>query len=295
MTNPEPSTAPRLGFQNGFTVLMAVYQKDDVVLFERAVHSVYANTLTPDAFVLVVDGPVPQALDAAIRSLQACYAIEVLPLPANVGLARALNAGLKRVRTTWVARADADDYNVPDRFALQAAAVARSDDLVDIVGGAIQEVEPGGRALAVRRTAERHAEIRRYAAYRSPFNHMTVAYRTELALRCGGYPDIHLKEDYALWAQMLASGARALNLPDVLVLATAGRDMYRRRGGRRYALAEITLQKHLVHVGLKSRPMALIHGLGRASVFLLPAAVRGWIYEKVLRAPIADERRRVSC
>lgn len=284
MTNLEPGSAQTPGFPGGFTVLMAVYQKDDLALFERAVHSVYANTLPPDAFVLVVDGPVPQVLHNAIRSLQARYAIEVLPLPANVGLARALNAGLMQVRTKWVVRADADDYNVPDRFALQAAAVIQSGDSLDLVGGAIQEVEPDGRQLAVRRTVERHAEIRRYVAYRNPFNHMTVAYRTELALRCGSYPDIHLKEDYALWAQMLASGARALNLPDILVLATAGRDMYRRRGGRRYALAEITLQRHLVRVGLKSRLMALIQGLGRASVFLLPAEVRGWIYEKALRA-----------
>lgn len=284
MKKPEPGTAQRPGFPGGFTVLMAVYQRDDIALFERAVHSVYANTLLPDAFVLVVDGPVPHALQNAIQNLQERYALEVLQLPGNVGLANALNAGLKNVRTRWVARADADDYNVPERFALQAAAASRHGDSVDLVGGAIQEVEPGGRQLAVRRTVEKHAEILRYAAYRNPFNHMSVAYRTELALRCGGYPDIHLKEDYALWAQMLGSGARALNLPDILVLASAGKDMYRRRGGRRYALAEIALQRHLVRVGLKSPPMALIQGLGRAGVFLLPAEVRGWIYEKALRA-----------
>lgn len=264
---------------------MAVYRRDDVVLFERAVQSVYSNTLLPDAFVLVVDGPIPEALHNAIKRQEAQYGIAVLHLPANVGLARALNAGLMRVHTKWVVRADADDYNVPDRFALQAA-VTRNEDSIDLVGGAIQEVEPNGRQLAVRRTVEVHHDIRRYAAYRNPFNHMTVAYRTELALRCGGYPDIHLKEDYALWALMLASGARALNLPDVLVRATAGRDMYRRRGGLRYALAEISLQRHLVRTGLKSPPKALLQGLSRATVFLLPSVIRGWIYEKLLRASV---------
>lgn len=283
MTNSKPVAAQRPGFPGGFTVLMAVYQRDDVALFERAVHSVYASTLLPDAFVLVVDGPVPRALQEAIHGLQARYPIEVLQLPVNLGLARALNAGLKQVRTKWVARADADDYNILERFALQAAAVGQHGDLVDLVGGAIQEVEPGGMQIAVRRTVERHEEIRRYAAYRNPFNHMTVVYRTELALRCGGYPDIHLKEDYALWAQMLGSGARALNLPDIIVLATTGREMYRRRGGLRYALGEISLQRHLVRTGLKTPHAALMQGLGRAIVFILPSAVRGWIYEKFLR------------
>lgn len=273
-----------VSFPGGFTVLMAVYKGDDVALFERAVDSVYSNTLLPDAFVLVVDGPIPSRLDGAIHKLQKQYGFEVLQMPENVGLANALNAGLRRVRTEWVVRADADDYNVPDRFQLQARVVSRTHDAVDVLGGAIQEVEPSGRKLAVRRTVESHADIVRYAAYRNPFNHMTVAYKTDLALRCGGYPCIHLKEDYALWAKMLASGARASNLANILVWATAGKEMYRRRGGMRYALAEIELQAHLVRVGLKSPILAFIHGLGRAQVFLLPSMVRGWIYQRVLRA-----------
>lgn len=278
-----PHIAEAPFFSGGFTVLMALYERDDLALFERAVHSVYANTLLPDAFVLVVDGPVPKELDSTILSLQDIYGIEVLRLTANVGLARALNFGLKQVRTKWVVRADADDYNVSNRFALQANAVSMSQDSLDLVGGAIQEVDSSGKRIAIRRTVEQHSEILRYAAYRNPFNHMTVAFKTDLALNCGGYPDIHLKEDYALWAQFISNGAHTLNLSDILVFATTGKEMYRRRGGIRYALAEISLQRHLVRTRLKSPYLAFIHGLGRAFVFVLPAAVRAWVYEKILR------------
>lgn len=280
----EPSIEETPRFPGGFTVLMAVYQRDNLDLFEWAVHSVYANTLLPDAFVLVVDGPVPEALAVTILGLQDTYGIHVLRLPVNVGLARALNAGLELIRTDWVVRADADDYNVPNRFALQAIALNQSKDSIDLVGGAIEEVDSSGRKLAVRRTVEQHAEIIRYAAYRNPFNHMTVAYKTDLALRCSGYPEIHLKEDYALWAKMISVGAQTLNLPDILVLATTGREMYKRRGGLRYAVAEIALQRHLVRTGLKSSYAAFIQGLVRSFVFLLPSAVRAWIYEKILRS-----------
>jgi glycosyltransferase involved in cell wall biosynthesis len=283
MINALFNFASPYNFPGGFTVLMAVYQKDDVVLFERAIQSVYSNTLLPDGFILVVDGPIPEQLHNVIKRHEAQHGLEVLHLPVNIGLARALNAGLLRVNTQWVVRADSDDYNLPNRFALQAALI-HSDDAFDLVGGAIQEIEPNGRKIAVRRTVELHPDIRRYAAYRNPFNHMTVAYRAELALRCGGYPEIHLKEDYGLWALMLASGARAHNLPEVLVQVTAGRDMYRRRGGFRYALAELTLQRHLVRTGLKSRTKALLHGLSRAAVFMLPSLIRGLIYKKILRS-----------
>lgn len=284
MTKCDDCSNPVSGFPGGFTVLMAVYRADDINLFVRAVNSVYENTLQPDAFVLVVDGPVPDGLHREICSLQERYGIEVLPLPKNVGLAKALNAGLETVRTEWVVRADADDYNLPARFSLQADVARRCGGRVDIMGGAIQEVDTSGNALAIRRTAIKHDEIIKYAAYRNPFNHMTIAYKTQLARRCGGYPDIHLKEDYALWAKMLASDSQALNLPDIIVHATAGKDMYRRRGGVRYALAEIALQRLLVSLGLKSHAMALVHGLSRAGVFLLPPTIRGWFYENLLRS-----------
>jgi glycosyltransferase involved in cell wall biosynthesis len=247
---------------------------------------VYENTLQPDAFVLVIDGPIPPALQLAIQSLQEQFAIDTLQLPINMGLALALNAGLKKVRTRWVVRADADDYNLPNRFALQATAISLSGESLDIIGGAIQEVDVDGTPLAVRRTPESHAEILRYSAIRNPFNHMTVAYRTEFALKCGAYPNIHLKEDYALWAQMLCSGAHARNLPEILVFATAHKGIYHRRGGWRYAHAEISLQEHLAQVGLKSPMSALIDGLSRAGIFLLPVAVRGMFYKLALRSNV---------
>ncbi len=262
--------------------MMAVYAKDDVPLFEKAVMSVFKNDLQPDAFVLVVDGPVPDLLLHSIESLKGMYGIGVLYLKENSGLATALNAGLELIRTEWIVRADADDFNVGNRFSLQANFLKKEHN-IDIFGGAIQEVDRSGISLAVRRTVETHDQILKYAAKRNPFNHMTVACKTKFLKLCGGYPNIHLKEDYALWASILAAGARSANMPDILVHATTGRDMYRRRGGFRYAMAEISLQKHLANVGLKSRCKAILHGLSRSTVFIMPSFIRGLIYEKLLR------------
>lgn len=276
------STLINTGFTGGFTVLMAVYAKDDIFLFEKAVKSVFKNDLQPDAFVLVVDGPVPDLLFNSIASFKDKHGIEVLHLNENSGLAKALNAGLELVRTEWIVRADADDLNIENRFSLQADFLNKKQN-IDIFGGAIQEVDRSGKFLAVRRTVETHEQIIKFAAQRNPFNHMTVAFKTKFARLCGGYPDIHLKEDYALWASIFACGAKAANMPETLVRATTGRDMYRRRGGIRYALAEIALQKHLVNVGLKSKHMAILHGLTRSTIFLMPSSIRGWIYKKILR------------
>ena len=271
------------GFETDFTVLIAVYRGDDPALFAKAMTSVFANTLPPTRTVLVVDGPVPDALDAVIGDFATRDDLTVAQLPRNMGLAQALNHGLDLITTSWTVRADADDINDAGRFAALADAIVKAQPDLAILGSAIKEVAQDGTVLAMRQPPLAHDAIRQFARRRNPFNHMTVAFRTDAAKRAGGYPDIHLKEDYALWAQMLANGAGAANLPQSLVTATTGRDMYNRRGGLRYARAEVQLQMHLVRCGLKGRTSAVVDGLLRSAIFLAPTGLRALVYRKFLR------------
>ena len=270
------------GFPGGFTVLMAVYDKDDPRLFGRALASVFDNDLQPDQVVLVVDGPVRKALDEQVRSAEANQAIEVVRLEKNKGLAAALNAGLAQVHTTWVVRADADDYNLPQRFRRMSKLIQSRPEL-DLAGSAVLELDFDGTPTAIREMPSQHKDIAHFLRWRNPFNHMTVAYRHGLVKRCGGYPDIHLREDYALWATMINAGARCANLPEVLVHATTGNGLYRRRGGFRYALVEHDIQSFLVALGVKSPFSGLIDGVARSLVFIVPVFLRRLIYKKLLR------------
>lgn len=279
-----PSTPPS-AMTVRFTVLMAVYHKDDPDKFDCALGSVFANTLLPDAVLVIADGPLTGALDAVLARHQIQQpTLQLHRLARNEGLAIALNEGLKLIETEWVARADSDDLNHPDRFAKQAAALAAANGTLDLLGSAIQEIDFDGTPLAVRYTVSNHDAICKFAARRNPFNHMTVWYRAALARQVGGYPNIHLKEDYGLWANMMQAGARCKNLPEILVDAVTGKEMYRRRGGFKYAAAEIQLQRHLMKAGLKSLLQATIDGIARAIVFLMPSAFRAFIYKYALRA-----------
>lgn len=270
------------GFPGGFTVLMAVYGKDDPELFAKAIASVYQNELKPDHMVLVVDGPVPAQLEHQIFSTEQQYGPEVVRLDTTQGLANALNAGLARIDTEWVVRADADDYNLPQRFR-QISDLLNTQTNLDLIGSAVLEIERDGTPVARRVMPVHHEEIRKFLTWRNPFNHMTVAYRRSLVERCGGYPNVYLREDYALWAIMIMSGARCANLSEVLVYATAGRDMYQRRSGWRYANAERDLQALMVRLGLKSRLRGELDGIVRSSIFLAPPFLRRLIYERILR------------
>lgn len=275
------------GMPGGFTVLMAVYGKDDPGLFSKAVNSVYANDLRPDHMVLIVDGPVPEGLSVKIDTVESRFGVEVVRLEKNCGLSEALNEGLQHVQTEWVVRADADDYNLPQRFS-RIADLLRSQPDLDLVGSAILELERDGTPVARRVMPETQQAIRKFMERRNPFNHMTVAFRHSLVVSCGGYPSVYLREDYALWVKMIMGGARSANLADVLVHATAGRDMYSRRSGWRYARGERELQGLMVRLGVKSRMRGWFDGIVRSSVFVAPSLLRRLVYERVLRRPAVN-------
>jgi glycosyltransferase involved in cell wall biosynthesis len=272
------------GFPGGFTVLMALCGNKDPKLFARALKSVFDNDLKPDHMVLVVDGPVHDALDQQVMAAGIDYEVEVIRLARKQGLATALNIGLKHIQTTWIVRADADDFNLPQRFR-RLAELIRSNPELDLLGSTILELELDGTPVAVREVPSQHEDIVRLMRIRNPFNHMTMACRRSLVEYCGGYPDIYCREDYGLWAKMVKAGACCANFPEVLVHAAGGKEMYRRRGGLRYVLAERDIQNLLVRLDFKSLLQAFLDGVARSSVFIAPVFLRRLIYETLLRQP----------
>lgn len=263
-----------------FTVLIAVYRGDSAVLFRRALDSIAANSIQPKCTVLVIDGPIPDAIEDVIADFGARCPLKVARLPQQGGLAAALNAGLVEVQTEWVVRADADDFNLANRFAVLANAMS---DGCDLIGSFVREMDPATGKAVVRSVPLSHREIVSFALRRNPFNHMSVAFRTQVVRDVGGYPSLHLREDYGLWIHLLAGGAIAKNIPLVLVEAAAGSEMYRRRGGWRYSLHELHLQRLLVEKLEKAKIVAFIEGAARAVIFLSPSFVRAFVYRTFLR------------
>src|SRR5690625_2406144 len=122
-----------------FSVLMSVYDGDDGEHLEQAFASITTGQQLPPAqVVLVRDGPVRAELQRRIDALVATSPVPVtyVPLATNQRLARALSAGLDRCEHDIVARADADDVCLPERFARQIPLVAGG---VDLLGSAVEE------------------------------------------------------------------------------------------------------------------------------------------------------------
>lgn len=274
-----------------FSVLLPVYHGDHAEFLARAFDAATVEQeLRPDEVVIVRDGPVGAEIKAELKAIRARSVVPVtlVKLPENVGLALALEAGLKRCAHEVVARADADDISLPGRFAAQLPVIAAGADLV---GTALVEFEDDEHVLgALRVLPTEPDEIARYARFADPFNHPTVVYRRSAVAAAGGYQDLHLMEDYLLFARMIANGARVANLAEPLVKYRTGAGSYARRGGRALLRSEMSLQQTFRREGFTSTPQAVRNVVVRGGYRLVPEAVRRFAYRLLILRRRAGEK-----
>lgn len=267
------------------SVLMSVYKKEQPEYLAACLDSMLQQTYQPAEMVLVKDGPLTPELDAVIDRYVDGHPglFHLVPLEQNVGLGKALAIGVEACRSEWIARMDTDDIATRDRLEKQMNFLAQHPE-TDIIGSDILEFEGSlDNILAKREVPHTNAEIRQFAKRRNPFNHMTVLYRKAAVLQAGNYQPLNGYEDYYLWVRLLKQGSQAYNLPEVLVYARGGEDMYERRGGWKYFKDGLTAQRKIYAVGLAGPKDFVIRMAGQAVVNLVPNKARGFLYKRVLR------------
>jgi hypothetical protein len=262
-----------------FTLLMSVWARDKPDLLRRAfASSVTEQTRRPDEVVLVQDGPVPGDLAACLDELveSSPVPVRLVRLARNEGLGRALEAGLAACAHEVVARMDADDVSLPERFAVQLPEIEAGADLV---GSGLLEIGVDERDVVGQRTPPTAPEtIAKAARLHDPINHPTVVYRRAAVASAGGYEHVSLLEDYWLFARMIQRGARVVNVAEPLVLYRVGEGAYRRRGGVALLVAELRLQVLFLRSGFTTPAQFARNVAIRCSYRLVPAAVRKPLY-----------------
>ena len=266
-----------------FSVSLCVYGKDNPQWFETAVESILNQTVPPSEVVLVVDGPVPDDLNRIVEKYEQHPLFQVCRLSENQGHGNARRKGLSLCSHELVALMDADDISLPDRFEKQLRAFQQTK--ADIVGGMITEfVDTPDHIAAQRLVPTEHEEICQYMKKRCPMNQVTVMFQKSSVEKAGGYLDWHNDEDYYLWLRMYLADMRFANVSDVLVNVRVGKDMYQRRGGKKYFLSEAKLQKYMLDHKIIGFGTYLVNVSKRLIVqVLLPNSLRSWVFQKFAR------------
>ena len=271
---------PRLDF----SVLLSVYWKENPDWLRLSLKSIWEDqSLKPAEIVLVKDGPLTDRLETVISQFKQSAPLKIVPLSQNQGLGRALNEGLKFCSFDLVARMDTDDISKPDRFEKQIRFISQHPD-ISVVGSWVDEfIGNPDHVVSERKLPSTPDELYRFGQTRNPMNHPTVLFRKKKVLEVGGYEHFPLFEDYWLWCRMLQHGCKLGNIPQSLLWFRASPDVYKRRGGWRYAMTELKFQKELfrlVYIGL---PRMILNVIIRFVVRIMPNYFRRILYNKLAR------------
>lgn len=262
-----------------FSILMSIYVREDPKLFDQCLKSIKKQSILPDEIILVEDGPITKELKNVIKKYKKNLPIKNYSFKKNKGLALALNYGLSKCKNEFIIRADSDDINLPGRFEKLLDCLKSGYDLV---GSQIREFDDYG-LKDFRTVPLKQEDIIRFARFRNPFNHMSVAYRKSAVKKAGMYLDHKFKEDYFLWINMIKKNNKVKNISDVLVKAFSNYNSIKRRGGLSYAISEIKLYKELFSAGICNFFEAIFIGLARVIIFSSPYIFRHIFYKLFLR------------
>ena len=194
------------------SVVTAVYNGEPWLA--EALDSIVGQTFHDFEFIVVDDGSVDGT--AEILAARGDPRVRVIR-QARAGQTRALNRGLALASAPVLARMDADDVSLPDRFAKQLAFLGGHPE-VGLLGTGSREISGTGRALRLIAPPADDCLIRRALIRANPFVHSSVMFRRAALEAAGGYDErFAVAQDYDLWLRM-SRVTRLANLPEPLVL-----------------------------------------------------------------------------
>lgn len=197
------------------SVIMAVHNGRPYL--PAAIDSILAQTLRSLEFIIIDDG----SSDGSSELLDTYFArdsrIRIIH-QSNRGLTASLNHGLSLARAPLIARMDADDISMPERFEKQAHFLKAHEDHV-LVGAEVLMVSPDGFPLRLRGHPREHENVRRELLLGDggALTHPVVMFRKSALDQVGLYDEsFSTTQDLDLFLRLSEVG-KAANLAEVLL------------------------------------------------------------------------------
>ena len=180
------------------TVLMSVYNGEKYL--KKAIESILCQTFTDFEFLIVNDGSTDATSDIVLSYADA--RIHFVRNEKNIGLARALNKGIKLAQGKSIARQDADDVSLPTRLEKEVLFLDQHKD-VYLLGSAFQVINKKGEMLTTVPVLTGNSEIQPALLQANQFCHGTIMFRKSIATSVGLYrPEFATAQDYDFWLRI---------------------------------------------------------------------------------------------
>lgn len=274
--------------QKTIAVILPVYKKDKVDYINKAIESILFQTYKDFHAYIGVDGPVDDELKGYLKLLDNQEKITIVWFEENRGLACVLNDLLDicfKERYEFIARMDADDISMTDRFEKQMSIMEKNPE-IDVVGGAIKEIdEEGNYRNKIIVYPEGPDECREFFSKRNPHAHPAVLFRRSFFDKLNGKkyrPEYRQNQDTMLWYDGMMAGTQHANIPDVVLNFRMTNAMFKkRRNGWAFAKKQFR-DRLMINKGLGYGWKADIYGFAMFCMLVSPVWIKKIAY-KVFR------------
>jgi len=194
---------------------MAAFNEEQNIA--EALDSVRAQTFVDWELIVVDDGSTDATAEVVRRYAEKDSRIRLIVNETNLQLSASLNKGIGTARADIIARADADDINLPERLAKQYGFLEAHRE-IDVLGtGAYLLDASGGRVNSVSHPLT-HDELSALPFLKIQFFHPSVMIRRRFFDKAGLYdPRYPNAEDKEMWLRGLAAGCCYANLAEPLI------------------------------------------------------------------------------
>ncbi|MEK7148022.1 MAG: glycosyltransferase [Patescibacteria group bacterium] len=181
----------------------------------QAIESILNQTVTDFEFIIINDGSTDNT-EKIIKSFNDPR-IVYLDNGKNLGLATSFNIGIDAARGKYIARMDADDVSMPERFSRQLSFLERKPH-IGIVGSSIIIINEKGDRVTLHKKPTNHNEIKFSSLFSTPMYHPTVMGRAEVFKSYHYQETFSNSEDYELWSRLLfETNIKFNNIPEPLL------------------------------------------------------------------------------
>lgn len=180
------------------------------------IDSIHQSTVRPQELIIVDDGSTDHSLELLDSYSHIDY-LKVVSLPANLGIAHALNVGLLHATCKYIMRIDTDDYVDHTRIEKQYDYLEKHPE-ADLVGSNVTYFENGTGKLINHSNFPIGADriARRYMRGENGVLHGSVMIRKSLFAEISYNESLSVSVDYDLFARMIRKGYTMHNLNESL-------------------------------------------------------------------------------
>ena len=193
------------------SVILPVFNAQQFV--GQAMESILRQTFDDFEIIAIDDGSKDHSLEILKKYASSDRRIKITSRE-HCGLVASLNQGVESARGKWIARMDADDIALPQRFERQLQWLEQTG--ADICGSWVKLFGTADRRVI--KHPQTDEAIKMKMIFCAPFTHPAVMMKTELVKQLRYDKDWEKCEDYDLWERAVRAGWKMVNVPEILIL-----------------------------------------------------------------------------